>query len=764
MAEGQIIEAWVVQTGLSKLDERFRFVDAFPLCEVMQVMSFLGSKRLISSAFVCALFLSVSLVAGAQSQISQTQISILGFTPHDAAHEAQIESKFKSIPSPDEERRQHRIFTSEPHVAGSPRNNELARYVADQWRTEGFEVVIRRYDVYGSNPKFTSLEMVAPVHYRAGLRELPVRGDPDSKDKAISSAWSGMSASGEVTAPLVYAHSGNPEDYDYLRKQGIDVKGKVVLVRYSNPYSYRGFKALTAQREGAAAILIYSDPAEDGYKMGKVVPEGPWGPEYHIQRGAITYDFMVPGDPLTPGWASIEGAKRIPASDAVSIPKIMALPLSWHDAKPLLSNMDGPVAPADWQGGLPIKYHLGGNRVRVHVKIEMDNSTQPYYVVEGRMRGAELPDEWVVLGNHRDAWVFGGVDPSSGTASMMELTRALGQMAKAGVRPKRTIIVCSWDGEEMGLTGSTEWGEQFADELRKKAVAYINVDSSTSGPVFHGQAVASLAPMLVETTRSLNDPSGKSLREAWGESSAVERLHAKDLRQVNDANLADTRIGSGSDHTVFLNFVGMPVLGLQFDGPYGVYHSAYDDFFWMNHFGDPGYRYHTLMTQLWGVLALRLANADLLPFDFTSYASNIREFVNELQKGKDMSQLNLQPMMLAIDEFEAAGKQLNESASRALTSGGIDPKLADTINHGAMQVERNWLNPDGIPGRPWFKHILYGARYTYAHLELPGLTEAVEKQDWPTAKQQADILLRALQKNTQLVHELNSELNIPAGK
>ena len=764
MAEGQIIEAWVVQTGLSKLDERFRFVDAFPLCEVMQVMSFLGSKRLISSAFVCALFLSVSLVAGAQSQISQTQISILGFTPHDAAHEAQIESKFKSIPSPDEERRQHRIFTSEPHVAGSPRNNELARYVADQWRTEGFEVVIRRYDVYGSNPKFTSLEMVAPVHYRAGLRELPVRGDPDSKDKAISSAWSGMSASGEVTAPLVYAHSGNPEDYDYLRKQGIDVKGKVVLVRYSNPYSYRGFKALTAQREGAAAILIYSDPAEDGYKMGKVVPEGPWGPEYHIQRGAITYDFMVPGDPLTPGWASIEGAKRIPVSDAVSIPKIMALPLSWHDAKPLLSNMDGPVAPADWQGGLPIKYHLGGNRVRVHVKIEMDNSTQPYYVVEGRMRGAELPDEWVVLGNHRDAWVFGGVDPSSGTASMMELTRALGQMAKAGVRPKRTIIVCSWDGEEMGLTGSTEWGEQFADELRKKAVAYINVDSSTSGPVFHGQAVASLAPMLVETTRSLNDPSGKSLREAWGESSAVERLHAKDLRQVNDANLADTRIGSGSDHTVFLNFVGMPVLGLQFDGPYGVYHSAYDDFFWMNHFGDPGYRYHTLMTQLWGVLALRLANADLLPFDFASYASNIREFVNELQKGKDMSQLNLQPMMLAIDEFEAAGKQLNESASRALTSGGIDPKLADTINHGAMQVERNWLNPDGIPGRPWFKHILYGARYTYAHLELPGLTEAVEKQDWPTAKQQADILLRALQKNTQLVHELNSELNIPAGK
>ena len=694
-----------------------------------------------------------------------SQTPILGFTPSSAAHETEIENKFKTIPSPDEERRQHHIFTAEPHVAGSPRNNELARYIADQWRTEGLEdVVIRRYDVYGSNRKSTFLEMTAPVHYRALLRELPVLGDPDSKNKSISSAWSGMSASGEVTAPLVYAHSGNPEDYDLLRKQGIDVKGKVVLVRYSNPYSYRGFKALTAQREGAAALLIYSDPAEDGFKKGKVVPNGPWGPEYHIQRGAITYDFMVPGDPLTPGWASVPGAKRIPIEQAVSIPKIMALPLSWHDAKPLLANMDGPVAPEDWQGGLPFKYRLGGNRVRVHLKIEMDNSTQPYYVVEGRIRGAQLPDEWIVLGNHRDAWVFGGVDPSSGTAALMEMTRALGKLAKSGTRPKRTLVFCSWDGEEVGLTGSTEWGEQFADELRNKAVAYLNVDEATSGPNFHGQAVASLSPMLVEASRTLKDPSGKSLYEAWKESTARERREArepgKEPEEVTDQNLADTRIGSGSDHTVFLNFVGVPVFGLGFEGPYGVYHSAYDDFFWMNHFGDPGYRYHTLTSQLWGVLALRLANSDLLPFDFASYASNIRQFINELSKGKDLSQLDLKSVLDAIDDFESAGKRLNESASRALTSGKIDPILAKTINHGAMQVERNWLNPDGIPGRPWFKHILYGARYTYAHLELPGLTEAVEKQDWPTARQQAEILRRALIGNTRLVSDLNADLDV----
>ncbi len=729
---------------------------------------------------------------------AQTQ-TILGFTPASAARQAAIESKFKSIPTPDEEQRQHKIFTAEPHTAGSKRNNELADYIAGEWRKQGLEdVVLRRYDVYGTNPKSASLEMIAPTHYKALLREAPIDADPDTKNPAISGAWLGMSISGEVTAQVVYAHSGNPEDYDLLRKNGISVKGKIVLVRYSNPYSYRGFKALTAQREGAAAILIYSDPAEDGYKQGKVVPEGPWGPEYHIQRGAITYDFMVPGDPQTPGWASVPGAKRIPIEDAVSAPKIMALPLSWHDAKPLLENMDGPLAPQDWQGGLPIEYHLGGERVKVHLKIEMDNGPQPYYVVEGRIRGAELPDEWIVLGNHRDAWVFGGVDPSSGTAAMMETTRALGQLARTGQRPHRTIVVCSWDGEEIGLTGSTEWGEQFADELRAKAVAYINVDEATSGSNFEGQAVASLAPMLVETSRTLQDPSGKSLYDAWKEASASLRREAHIEGEVTDANLADTRIGSGSDHTVFLNFVGMPVIGLGFVGDYGVYHSAYDDFFWMNHFGDPGYRYHTLTSQLWGVTALRLANADLLPFDFASYASNVRQFVAELAsknksvilsgaaglrseaaaESKDPAPpcttcgpsgsfhnepgpnppLDLTAITKAIAAFEAAGQRLNEAVSRKLAAGPVDPKLAAALNHGMMQVERNWLNPDGIPGRPWFKHILYGARFTYAHLELPGLTEAVEQQDWPTAKQQADILENALRKNTTLVNQLSADL------
>ena len=762
---------------------------------------------------------------------------ILGFTPTSAAHESQVEEKFKTIPTPDEERRQHRIFTAEPHVAGSKRNNELAEYIRDEWKKQGLEdVIIRQYDVYGTNPKSASLEMLAPVRYQAVLREAPLPGDDDSNNPAISGAWLGMSISGDVTAPVVYAHAGNPEDYDLLRKNGISVKGKIVLVRYSNPYSYRGFKALTAQREGAAAMLVYSDPQEDGYKQGKVDPDGPWGPEYHIQRGAITYDFMVPGDPTTPGWASVPGAKHIPIEQAISAPKIMAMPLSWHDAKPLLENLDGPVAPDSWQGALGFPYHLGSDKEKVHLKIEMENGLQPYYVVEGRIRGAELPDEWVVMGNHRDAWVFGGVDPSSGTASMMELTRAIGELKKQGMRPRRTLVICSWDGEEIGLTGSTEWGEQFADELRSKAVAYINVDEATSGPNFHGQAVASLAPMLVETSRTLQDPSGKSLYDAWKATATKEKEEGDKSSQMNDSGiadgqLADTRIGSGSDHTVFLNYVGMPVIGLQFDGDYGVYHSAYDDFYWMNHFGDPGYKYHTLMSQLWGVTALRLANADLLPFDFATYAANIRQFVNDLtnknksviasdhQSSVTLSEadatrssspspvilsevsasrsgalaqskdpylpcaacatfgsshqssvsnsptaappLNLTAVTKAVDAFEAAGRKLNESLALKLAAGAIDPKLALTLNRGMMQVERNWLNPDGIPGRPWFKHILYGARFTYAHLELPGLTEAVEAKDWPTAKQQAEILQHALEKNTRLLTDLNAATTKP---
>lgn len=682
---------------------------------------------------------------------------IWGFSPTAAASEALVEQQFRSLTSTDQISKFHRYLTLEPHPAGSVRNNELAQWVATQWREQGLEdVTIHEYDVLHSSPREVALEMVKPKHFTATLREDPYDVDPDTKNPKADGAYLGYSASGDVTAPVVYAHSGNPEDYDYLRQHGIDVRGKIVLVRYSNPYSYRGFKALTAERLGAAAILIYSDPAEDGYKQGTVYPNGPWGPESHIQRGAITYDFIQPGDPLTPGWASIPGAKRIRPEDAVSLPKIIGVPLSWHDAKPLLEKMDGPVAPDSWQGGLPLKYRLGGKRVVVHLKVDMDNSTRPYYVTEARIRGSESPDEWVILGNHRDAWVYGAVDPSSGTASMLELTRDLGQLIKNGIRPKRTLVFCSWDGEEYALTGSTEWGEQYADELKRKAVAYLNVDEATSGANFQGDAVGSLAPMLVDVSRTLPAPSGKTLYEEW----KISRQSQLGERQtVPDGNLVNTRIGSGSDHTVFLNFLGIPTMNLSFVGPYGVYHSLYDDYFWMNHFGDPGYRYHALMTQLWGVVALRLGNAEILPFDFESYGENIRQFVIDLNLANPLTgHIDLPALQRQIADFQTAGRELNQSISQAISSGKLDTSTLAQVNEQMMQVERHWCNPDGIPGRTWFKHSIYGTRYTYAHLELPGLTEASEAGDWKRATEQEKILDAELSTNTALLKQLIQKL------
>ncbi len=703
---------------------------------------------------------TLAFVLSAQDkQETAPSAPILGFSAPHAATEHQLESKFQSIPSPEKAREWHRTFTAEPHPAASERNTQLADFIADEWRKQGWEeVALRRYDVLHSRPRSVSLEMTQPIHFTASLREDADDVDPDTKNPAVSGSYFGYSASGDVTAEVVYAHSGNLEDYDLLRKNGVSVKGKIVLVRYSNPYSYRGFKALTAEREGAAALLIYSDPAEDGSARGKVFPDGPWGPESHIQRGAITYDYIVPGDPTTPGWASVPGAKHIAPKEARSLPKIPALPLSWRDAKPLLENMNGPEVPQDWQGALPITYRFAG-AVKVHLKVDMDTSIQPYTVVEARIRGRELPDEWVLLGNHRDAWVYGGVDPSSGTASMMELTRSLGELKQGGVRPRRTIVVCSWDGEEYALTGSTEWGEQFADDLKRKLVAYLNVDESvagaatTAGPEglsFSPAAVASLAPMLVEASKDVRAPSGKSLYDAWR---ATSMRDAKASAPPLDSALVETRIGSGSDHTVFLNHLGRPVINLDFTGDYGVYHSMYDDHYWMEHIGDPTFEYHVALTRIWGLVTLRLANADVLPFDFGFNASALEQFLGELEhKNKsELKHLSLKRLHARIAEFEKAGDLLRDATARDLLSGSAAPEKIQRLNEQLLQVESNWLDPAGIPGRPWFQHLLYSSRYTYAHLEFPGLTEAVENRDWKLAAQQAGLLEKALKKNTELL-------------
>jgi len=379
--------------------------------------------------------------------------------------------------------------------------------------------------------------------------------------------------------------------------------------------------------------------------------------------------------------------------------------------------------------------------------------------VEARLRGTELPDEWVVMGSHRDAWVYGAVDAASGNAALLELTRALGELKKQGRRPRRTLVVCSWDGEEVALTASTEWGEQFAGELKEKAVAYINIDPGVSGPDFNPGGSPSLAPLLVEASRTLTHPAGGPLYSVWKEARQKAARSRKAKKAVRDSTLVNTRVGSGSDHTVFLNFLGIPVLLPDFDGPYGVYHSLYDSFHWMNQFGDPGYRVHALLTQLLGGVALRLANAEALPYDFGLYGENVKSFVEELEHRRGLrGRVNLRAALRSADEFAAAGGALEAAVEKRLAEGTLAPEQAARLNRRLMQVERNWLHPEGLPGRPWFKHLIYGTRFTYAHLELPGLTEALERKDWRGAAQQARLLELALQKNRDLLNEALTEL------
>ena len=646
-----------------------------------------------------------------------------GFSARSALVERSLEARFLPLPSPSRARDAHALLTADPHVAGSPRDRFLAEWVRDRWREDGLEQVeIVQHDVL--LPYATDVTVEIPARsWRATLKEDAIDGDPYSA-RDVGVAYHAYSASGDVTAPVVYANSGNPADYDWLASRGIDVKGKIALVRYSMPYSYRGFKALTAEQRGAAGILIYSDPAEDGYKKGKTYPLGPWGPESHIQRGGIVYDFRVPGDPLTPGWASVPGAKRIAAAEAASLPKIMSAPLSWRDARVILELLKGADAPATWQGGLPIKYRVGDGSTRVHMRVLMDDGVRPIWTVTARLTGDALPDQLVVVGNHRDAWVYGGVDPSSGTASLMELTRSLGALARQGVRPKRTIVFANWDAEEFTLTSSTEWGEQHARELGDRAVAYLNVDSATSGPDFKVSAVPALNHLIAQSARDVLDV------------------------KTDESQLVTNRLGSGSDYTVFLNFLGVPVADLSYTGPYGVYHSVYDNHAWMNKFGDPGFRRHAAMTRVWGVMALRLANADVVPLDYRATAARIREFVKETtESARPADRPALGAAAAAAETFAAAAEEAGRRIDALLAAGPPTAAAAAAMDALLIRAERAFLDPAGIPGRPWYRHLIYAPKPTYAAEVLPGVAEALEAGDRRRLDEQvarlADALTRA---------------------
>jgi len=617
-----------------------------------------------------------------------------------------------------------KYFASEPHVASSPRNQELAAFVAKEWKSYGLEDVhVYEYSVLLSFPERILVEIVSPEKMRLNMKEASYSQDPDTSRADVGLPYNAYSPTGDLTAPVVYANSGNPQDYDALEKKGVKLGGKIALVRYSAPYSYRGFKAQTAERRGLAGLLIYSDPKDDGASRGPVFPAGPWGPMSHIQRGGIPYDFIYPGDPLTPGWASVAGARRLSLEESAALPKIISVPISAEDALPMFQAMSGDEAPREWQGALPVKYRMGGESPVIHIDIKMDNSVRTITNVLGGIRGKEDPEKFVLLGNHRDAWVFGGLDPSSGTACLMELARAFGEARKAGFVPRRSIYFANWDAEEFTLTGSTEWGEEYRERLSRNLIAYLNVDSSASGKDFSVSAVPCLSRVILDAIRDVSDPAtGKKVYESWKAGSRKKGTIA-----VAGGAAEINPIGSGSDHTVFLNHICAPALDMSFNGDYGVYHSRYDDYYWMTHFGDPGMPYTAALAKIWARQAIDLSSRPLLPLDYEAYAAAIKDYLDKWAKPFDPSKKKLGNLFGLVEEMRKNASALNPSI---FASPGkvilLSVEKAKEANRLLLAIERDFSLADGIPNRNWFKHLVFGTRSTYAALLLPELQEAAE--------------------------------------
>ncbi|HEV8588631.1 MAG TPA: M28 family metallopeptidase [Pyrinomonadaceae bacterium] len=687
---------------------------------------------------------------------AQDRSAIDGFARDASITQRNFEQQFRSVPSPANAREELRRLTSEAHIAGSPEDYATAIYVRDQMRGFGLHSELKEYQVLLPFPRTPSIvELFAPRRERLQVREDVLAQDPTSSSKKIVPLYNGYGASGDVTAPLVYANYGLPNDYDDLKKAGVDVKGKIVIARYGN--SFRGVKAKVAEDNGARALLIYSDPADDGYAQGDVYPKGPWRPESSAQRGSVQFLFVHPGDPLTPGTPAIPGTPRIKKEEATNLPHIPVQPISYGDARRLLQPLRGPLRPKGFQGALAFPYHLGGtNDVRVHLKTDIEFVTKTIWNVITTIDGAMEKDRWVVMGNHRDAWVFGAVDPNSGTTAMLEAGRGFGQLIKSGWQPRRTIIMCSWDAEEQGLIGSTEWAEENAAELQQKAIAYLNMDAAVSGPNFGASSVPTLWRLIRGAAQEIRDPkTGKSVYEAWRDR-AWENTSESD-RYDNNGNekpVPAPRIGplgSGSDYTPFLQHLGIPSLDMSFGGDYGVYHSAYDSFYWMSHFGDPTFQYHVAAAQIWGTVAMRLAGAAALPFDYNDYAAELREFVRETKRLANQKKrgdwVDERPLLDAINDLADEAAKIEKRRRDLLDDTTRNATKLQRINDALIQAERALIDGRGLRGRGWYKHQIYAPGfYTgYAALPLPDLRQAIEDGRADDARDAAARIMEAIE-------------------
>jgi N-acetylated-alpha-linked acidic dipeptidase len=627
------------------------------------------------------------------------QTDIRGFPSSQVAAQRELEAQALAIPRPANLRTYMEKMSAEPHIAGSPASRAVADYAAGLLRSWGLSVEIEEFEALMPYPKSRLLEMTAPVRFTAKLQEPRIAEDRDSGDKNQVPTYNSYASSGDVTAQLVYVNYGIPEDYERLRKLGIDPKGKIAIARYGK--SWRGTKAKVAQENGAVACLIYSDPADDGYYLGDVYPKGPYRPAAGVQRGSVIDLTQYPGDPLSPGWASEKGARKLGVSEATNLIKIPVMPISYGDAQPLLAALEGPVAPEAWRGALPITYHVGPGPATVHFKVELESLTRPLYNVVATIRGSELPDEWVPYGNHHDAWVNGAQDPGSGASVLLETARTLSELLKTGWKPRRTIKLALWDGEEFGLLGSTEWEEKNEAELKQKAIVYFNTDMTGKLALGVGGS-PSLHVFMREIVRDVLKP------------------------EKNDFTMGP--VGSGSDYTAFLHHSGIASVNAGFGESGGIYHSIYDSFDWYTRFSDKDFTKGRSLAQIMTTGILRASGAPVHPFEFRHVAAAIRGYLADLSfEGK----LQLADVHAELGKLQAAADQYEAAYAKALSTPAIQTRL----NQILRETERALAPPLGLPGREWYKHQLMApGLYTgYSAKTLPAIREPAEAQRWAEA-------------------------------
>ncbi|MFL6352883.1 MAG: transferrin receptor-like dimerization domain-containing protein [Bryobacteraceae bacterium] len=689
-------------------------------------------------------------------------LAMRGFLTKEIPREQKLEQQARTIPEPARLRKYMGVISSAPHNAGSPRSKAVAEYILGTFKEWGLDAQIEEFEALMPYPTLRQVEVLGPKRYVAKLKEPVVVQDPDSGDAHQIPTFNAYAATGDVTGEVVYVNFGMPEDYEWLDKQGISVKGKIAIARYGK--SWRGIKAKVAAEHGAIACLIYSDPHEDGYFQDDVYPKGPMRPQEGVQRGSVVDMPLYPGDPLSPGWASEKGSKRLSLAEAKTLMKIPVLPLSYSDAQPVLEQLTGPVVPSDWRGSLPFTYHAGPGAALVHMKTDYDWTSKPLYDVIATITGSEAPDEWIIAGNHHDAWVNGADDPVSGAVALMETARSLAILRNQGWKPRRTIKIAVWDGEEFGLLGSTEWAEKHQDELRRKAVAYLNSDSTARGWI-HVSGSHTLEKFVAEVAGSIEQPgTNRNLADYALHPPPRDDQDAPEPSESAKKDKAFTigALGAGSDYVAFIDYLGVASMNEEFTGQTksGIYHSIYDSIYWYTHFSDTTFIDGKALSDYTATALLRLADCSVLPFEFGHFANTVSGYLDEIReeaKGKGQK-MDFSGLRKQLDILKNGGAKYDALLEATKSKESLDASKLNAVNEALIHSERVLTRPEGLPNRPWYKHQIYAPGfYTgYGVKTLPGIREAVDSMNWRLAQRETQVLQECLTELNQVVDEAAS--------